>query len=260
MESLWLPAQRAHIRYRDFDGAEPALVLLHGLGSASSLDFPRIARQPALSAFRFILPDFLGFGSSDRPADFDYSLESHAETVYELLEHLGLSQVCLFGHSMGGAVAVALTAAHPDLVDRLVLAEANLDPGVGQASKRIAAQTEERYVREGHERFVTVIQRSIETAGTPTSYGDALAMADPVAMHRSSVGLIRGTVPAQRDLFLSWTMPRAFIFGERSLPDPDVENLRAGGIDVRIVPGAGHDMMHENPEGFGRVLLEAFGL
>ena len=260
MKSLWMPEHRAHIRFHDFPGAEPTLVLLHGLGSASSADFPAIARQPVLSQFRLILPDFLGFGFSDKPADFDYSLEGHAETVYQILHHLGLSNVCLFGHSMGGAVAIALTASHPELVSRLVLAEANLDPGIGQASKMIAAQTESEYVAKGHAQFLQSIEQGIQHSPGLACYAGALGVADPTAVHRSAVGLIRGTVPPQRQLFLSMTIPRSFIFGELSLPDPDLDNLRFGHINVLVVPRAGHAMMHDNPEGFGLALLQSFGL
>jgi pimeloyl-ACP methyl ester carboxylesterase len=260
MKSLWMPQHRAHIRFHDFPGTEPAIVLLHGLGSASSADFPAIARQPALSRFRFILPDFLGFGFSDKPADFDYSLESHAETVNQILHHLGLSSVYLFGHSMGGAVAVALAAAHPESIRRLVLAEANLDPGVGGASKMIAAQTENDYVTGGHTQFLRSIEQGIPQSPGLTCYAGALRVASPVAVYRSAVGLIRGTVPPQRQLFLSMKIPRSFIYSELSLLDPDMDSLRAGGINIFIVPKAGHAMMHDNPEGFGLALRQSFDL
>jgi pimeloyl-ACP methyl ester carboxylesterase len=260
MKSLWLPEQRSFIRFHDLPGAEPALVLLHGLGSASSADFPAAARGPGLARRRVLLPDFLGFGFSDKPADFDYSLESHAETVYRIIRHLGLSSVFLFGHSMGGAVAVALAAAHPEIVGRLVLAEANLDPGVGGGSKIIAAQAESDYAAGGHAEFLAGVEREAEQTPGEAGYLGALRVADPLAVHRSAVGLIRGTVPPQRQLFLSMKIPRAYIFSGQSAGDPDVENLRAGGIRVLIVPKAGHGMMDDNPEGFASALRSSFDL
>jgi pimeloyl-ACP methyl ester carboxylesterase len=260
MKSLWIPECSAFIRFHDLPGAEPAIVLLHGLGSASSADFPAIAHQPALSRLRFVLPDFFGFGFSDGPDNFDYSLQSHAETIYQILRSLDLSNVYLFGHSMGGAVAIALTATHPKLIDRLVLAETNLDPCTSQASKTIAAQSESDYVAKGHTQFLKSIEQEIQHTPSLSCYVGALKMADPKAMHRSAVGLTRGTVPSRRQLFLSMKMPRAFIFGKYSLPDPDVEYLRSCGINVLIVPKAGHAMMHDNPEGFATALLQSFQL
>jgi pimeloyl-ACP methyl ester carboxylesterase len=260
MKTLWLPDSHAYIRFHDLPGSEPAVVLLHGLGSASSADFPAVSRAPGFSELRTILPDFLGFGFSDRPTDFAYSLELHAESIYSILRYLGLKDVYLFGHSMGGTIAIALAAAHPELIRRLVLAEANLDPGIGGGSKIIAAMTEGEYIAGGHDRFVQTLAEGLKRSPNDAGYVGALRRADLVAMHRSAVGLIRGTVPSQRELFFGMTIPRAFIFGELSLPDPEPDRLRAAGIEVLVVPGAGHGMMDDNPEGFGAALAQAFGL
>ncbi len=142
-------------------GVNPAIIFLHGLGSASSADFPLIARTECFSRYRCILPDFFGFGFSDRPRNFDYSLESHAETIHMILRHLNTSGVYLFGHSMGGTIAIALASAHPELICRLVIAEANLDPGIGQGSKIIANQSEGFYVAEGHRQYIENMKKSI---------------------------------------------------------------------------------------------------
>jgi len=258
MKSLRIPQFDAYVRFHDLPGDEPAFVMLHGLGSASSADFPSITRGPGLSRSRFILPDFLGFGYSDRPGDFDYSLQAHAETIFEILNHLNLSGVHLFGHSMGGTIAVVLAAAHPKLVARLVLAESNLDPGKSEASRMIAGQSERDYVTRGHAQFIQSIRQGIREAPGLASYAGALEIADPKAMYRSAVGLMQETRPTPRERFLSIKIPRAFMVGEHTLPDPDVERLQADGIDVLTVPQAGHAMMHDNPDGFTSTLLRAF--
>lgn len=54
-------------------------------------------------------------------------------------------------------------------------------------------------------------------------------------------------------------IPRAFLFGARSLPDPDTAFLAERGIKVFIVPAAGHAMMDDNPDGFAEILAAAFG-
>ena len=93
--------------------------------------------MPALVGHHSVLVDLLGHGYSDGPQDFNYSLEEHAQTVAELLEHLALRDCVLFGHSMGGAVAITLAALRPELVSQLVIAEGNLDPGGGIISAAI---------------------------------------------------------------------------------------------------------------------------
>jgi pimeloyl-ACP methyl ester carboxylesterase len=52
-------------------------------------------------------------------------------------------------------------------------------------------------------------------------------------------------------------VPRAFLFGERSLPDPELERLASQGIDVLVVPKAGHDMPFDNPAGLAEITAQA---
>src|SRR4051794_607587 len=131
----------ANLRYHDLPGQAPTCVYLHGLGSASSADFPLIVRDPQLTGYRAVLIDLLGFGYSDRPATFPHTMEAHADTVARLLDHLGIDQCHLVGHSMGGSVAIALAAARPDLVSGLVVAECNFDPEDATFSKMVVDQS-----------------------------------------------------------------------------------------------------------------------
>ncbi|WP_367870051.1 alpha/beta fold hydrolase [Streptomyces aureus] len=135
MRELFLAGRRAYIRWIELPGVEdgPVRVFVHGLGCTSASDFAHIAAHPALGGGRALLVDLLGYGLSDRPADFDYRMESQAEAVAAVLDHLGLTGVDLVGHSMGGAVTIHLAAARPELVARLVVAEPNLY-GAGERS------------------------------------------------------------------------------------------------------------------------------
>jgi pimeloyl-ACP methyl ester carboxylesterase len=261
MESLYLPQWQAFLRYMNLPGDLPVHVYISGLGGAALPTFAHILRYPGLGNNQALLVDLLGHGYSDQPDRFDYALESHANTVALLLEHLGLSACSVIGFSMGGAVAITLAAQRPDLVARLVVVEGNLDPGGGSVSRGIAAQSEEEFARGGY----AALLDGLRTAGQG---GDALAatvagmfqVAAPHALHRSAVALVRGTEPTMRKHLLQLAMPRCYLFGEHTLPDPDTEFLPAQGIPVLTVPDAGHGMMWENPAGFASVLQKALAL
>jgi pimeloyl-ACP methyl ester carboxylesterase len=97
---------------------EPALYV-HGLGGASTnwTDLAALlAGRLAGSAL-----DLPGFGRSGPPARRDYSIRGHARVVIRLLERTPGGPVHLFGNSMGGAIAVVVAAARPDLVRTLTL-------------------------------------------------------------------------------------------------------------------------------------------
>ncbi len=101
-----------------YDGAEPA-VYVHGLGGASTnwTDLMYLL-APRLAGTAIDLP---GFGWSDPPPRRNYRLAMHVRAVEAYVEHSGGEPVHLLGNSLGGAVAVRLAAARPDLVRTLTL-------------------------------------------------------------------------------------------------------------------------------------------
>ena len=252
MRSLRIDGTSGQLRYADLCGDASPIVYLHGLGSASSYAFPEIATHPKLREHRSILVDFLGFGYSDRPATFGYSIHDHAETAAQLLDHLGVESAVVFGHSMGGAVALLAAGLQPDRVDRLVIAEGNLDPEPGIVSGIITRWTEAEYVANGHSRFV----REMRTHGF-ADYARTLEAASPIAVHRTAVDLIGDRDPTFRDLLVRLSIPCTFLFGDENLADPDVERLPQDGIPVVVVPDAGHDMMADNPDGLAVAIARA---
>src|SRR5690349_1641089 len=96
------------IRWSELAGDEPARVFVHGLGSTAVGHFLEIAADPRLGGHRSLLIDLLGFGLSDRPQDFDYSIEGHALAIAAALDHAGLADVDLVGHSLGGSTSILL--------------------------------------------------------------------------------------------------------------------------------------------------------
>ena len=251
MRTLHLTDLHAHLGYHDLHGSEPACVYLHGLGTASSADFPTIARHPALVAYRALLVDLLGFGFSGRPAAFSYSLEAHAETVARLIEHLGLRGCHLVGHSFGGSVAVVLAANRPDLIGGLIVAESNLDLEDATLSRMIADQTEEAYVAAGHTALVAQAEGWAIQDTVMASFPGTLRAADPQAMHRSATALAAGSL---RELFFGLTLPRTYLFGASTLPHAHEALLRASGVPMVVIPDAGHAMMGENPDAVARAV------
>jgi pimeloyl-ACP methyl ester carboxylesterase len=153
---------------------------------------------------------------------------------------------------MGGAIAIVTAARNPGTVRRLVLSEPNLDAGGGFFSRPIARQREADYVARGHAEAV----RSAIAQGH-TIWAGSLLVSDPRAMHRGATSLVRGGSPPWREQLRSLAIPRAVIFGARSLPDPDTERLPEIGVAVRIVADAGHSMAWENPSGYAEAIRSA---
>jgi pimeloyl-ACP methyl ester carboxylesterase len=254
MEALFLKHADAFLRYQDLPGSKPPHVFLAGLGGTASALFPRVVRAAPLSTYRAIIPDWLGCGLSDRPETFGYTMNDHADTIAQMLDDLQVTGCTLVGHSMGGAVAITLAAQRPDLVRRLILAEANLDAGGGAFSRSIAEVPEDEFVQRGYHQLIQALQSDSRAGKRNPIFTGLIQIAAPHALHRSAVSLVQGAQPSWRDQLYQLTMPRAFLFGEYSLPDPDSEILPAHGIKVAVVSRGGHGMVWENPDGFAEAI------
>jgi pimeloyl-ACP methyl ester carboxylesterase len=98
----------------------PVVVLVHGLGGRSE-DWINLAPFLSKAGFRVYLPDLPGYGRSERPADFSYSVPDEAAALVGFLDALGIKQVDLGGWSMGGWIVQRVAAGHPERVRRLML-------------------------------------------------------------------------------------------------------------------------------------------
>lgn len=96
------------------------VLLVHGLGGRAE-DWENLMPWFTRWGFRVYLPDLPGYGHSDRPADFSYSVSDEAQAVVGFMDAVGLKQVDLGGWSMGGWIAQRIAIAHPDRVRHLML-------------------------------------------------------------------------------------------------------------------------------------------
>ena len=106
-----------NIRYRVRGSGFP-VVLLHGLGGFLEMWWLNVVDLS--SKYKVYAVDLPGHGLSDRAAN-SYDLDSATEYASGVVAALGLKQVNLIGHSMGGAISANLAAKSPGLIQRLVL-------------------------------------------------------------------------------------------------------------------------------------------
>lgn len=109
--------------YVEGPAAGQAVVLVHGLGGRSE-DWRNLAPYLARAGFRVYLPDLPGYGQSEKPRDFSYSVRDQAAVVVGFFDALGLKKVDLGGWSMGGWIVQLVAAEHPERVRRLMLFDA----------------------------------------------------------------------------------------------------------------------------------------
>jgi lipase len=101
----------------------PQILAVHGLTGHGRRWHTLVTRH--LPEFAVIAPDLIGHGRS--PWAAPWSIDANVDALAGLLDADADGSVVVVGHSFGGAVALNLAAARPDLVAALVL----LDPAVG---------------------------------------------------------------------------------------------------------------------------------
>jgi len=112
------------LHYEDA-GSGDAMVLVHGW--CCDLRFMAPQASHFAKGGRVMSLDLRGHGESDKPRQ-RYSIEGHADDVAWLCGELGLARPVVVGHSMGGAVALALAAARPELARAIVMLDGAILP------------------------------------------------------------------------------------------------------------------------------------
>lgn len=129
-ESHWYTtSDGVRMHYLD-EGAGIPVVIVSGL-LGWSFQFRNLVRYLVDDRHRVIVIDHVGFGLSDKPENFDYSLDAHIENLVEILmKHLQLPRFHLITHGVGSPVAIGFAVLHPDRIRRIVLLNCPCFPGV----------------------------------------------------------------------------------------------------------------------------------
>jgi haloalkane dehalogenase len=112
--------RRDHRLYvRDYPGAEPAIILMHGFPDNLHL-YDRVV--PLLAEGRRVVTfDFVGWGKSDKPAGYSYTASNQTGDLDAIIEHLQLGSVVVVAHDASGPPAIDWALDHPERVSALVL-------------------------------------------------------------------------------------------------------------------------------------------
>ena len=100
-------------------GKGEPVILLHGLG-ASSYSW-RYALPELAKHYEVFAPDLPGFGRTDKPRDFDYSIHGLHTWIVAFMDQMGLKSARFAGNSMGGVISLWTAMEAPARVERMAL-------------------------------------------------------------------------------------------------------------------------------------------
>lgn len=242
-------------------GEGAPLVLLHGLfGAAGNWG----AIQKRLAAGRRVIAlDLRNHGSSGRDAAMDYP--AMAADVAETLAALDAAPAAVLGHSMGGKVAMALALARPALVERLVVADiapVTYPPALrGYAAAMQAVPLHPGLTRREAD---AALAEAVPEANVRAFLLQNLRFGEGAPHWRLGLGEIAAAMPVMEafpEFAARYDGPVLVLNGERSNYIRPAHHDRILALFPRAafatVPGSGHWVHAENPQGF-LGLLEPF--
>jgi pimeloyl-ACP methyl ester carboxylesterase len=251
-------------RSREVPGSGLPVVYVHGLLSTSA-SYKRVL-GPASAGHPAVAVDLPGYGLSDRPWPYDYTVGGQAESLLRYLDARGFERVVLVGNSLGGAVCLVVAAARPSRVAALVLVgsaspvssipwsfrllrapvigelemELLIRPVVELGKRHRLFARGERVTKEG----VDEDWRSIRVPGT----------------RRAALAAVRSSSRGFEGYLARIRTPTLVLWGKDDRILPPAEGLRLSteipGARLVVLPDTGHVPQEETPEEFSRAVSQ----
>jgi pimeloyl-ACP methyl ester carboxylesterase len=237
------------LRVSDGGSGEPAIVLVHGLGS--ELETWRPVLDLVRTSHRVVAYDQRGHGGSDPAAE--YSVEALADDLGRIVDALGLRKFWLAGHSFSGTVISAYAAKHPERVTGVVYVDA-----VGDASH--AAMDLKEYFRKHDEGMTPARLRE--------NYSEELG---PIAKPATREAVLRSSATMDLKAYAALRASMVAFDGlaaAAAYPGPRVA-IEAEGADFAVfgshlprtrriaIPNVSHWLMLDDPAATARAIEEA---
>lgn len=263
------------LAYRELPGTGVPILLVHGLGS-STQTWVDVPERLAAGGAHVIAVDLPGHGDSSKEPG-DYSLGAMANSLRDLLDHLGIERAHFVGHSLGGGVTLQFNYQFPHRVQSVVLVSSG---GLGEeifpvlraaslpGSELViraainpktmgAAAWLGRQLARVHIEPHALSPKALETASWLAEPDRRTAFVSTVRSVLSPAGQ---KVSAVDTLYLLDDVRVLIIWGDRDPMIPMSHGERAHSMvaDSRFVvfPGAGHEPHSFDPDRFTQLVLD----
>lgn len=254
----------ASTRYLE-QGKGDGVVLLHDVPGDARMW--RYSIDVLATRLRVLAPDLPGWGGSDMPRRFPYTLEALAEHVMAFLDALGIERAALAGLGLGGLIALEAALRHPERASRLVLSGIPCDStkvplGVNPPRSFLASQWYKRGVKGVVKR---ALERGLADRGNLPGdllegYARSLKRGRTIRGTAACCASIRKRLPSLRDDLRRLTVPTLLVWGEKDTVTPVEQAQRLAEAlpqaGLHVLPHVGHYALDEMPAGFNGAVLD----
>lgn len=253
MHTYAFDKQNNTLRWHDILAAGTPLIYLHGLGCASSSDYPPVVTAREYPQIRSWLVDIPGAGFSDKPVSNIYNSSTLALLLYSWISSTCVPCFNLFGHSAGAFIALKLARLMSGNVSQLILCEPGLSEYGISFLEQICAKGEAEFINTGFSQLLETLKTEGNDAWLgpfQTSSPQAIYQWAGSALADSSTDWI-GTLAKLR------VDKKGIILSDTASQETITQYIQAG-CQVIQVPNSGHLMAYDNPEGLAAAISLLF--
>jgi haloalkane dehalogenase len=260
------------VHYID-EGAGPPLLFCHGAPTWSFL-YRHIVKA-LRDRYRCIAVDHLGFGLSERPAGFGYTIAEHTAILGELIDHLRLDGFVLMGHDWGGPIGLGAVTARADRLRGIVLGNTLFWPIEAMANRAfsmiMSSRPMQRRILEENFLVERVLLAELGRKLTAAE-ADHYRAVQPTAEARRGLAMMPREIRAARPLLdqlardvpvLLGDKPVLVVWGMRDMvfrPNACIPRIRESFADLDVVelPGARHFIQEHAPDAIAAAIAKRF--
>ncbi len=257
MSSIVTPQGIVH--YEAYGRGQP-VILLHGWINSWGVWQDSMMAIADRGRYKVYALDFWGFGESAKSSALPFQVSSYVQMVDQFMERLGILRAPVFGHSMGGTVALSLALEQPDKIPKVAVVGSPIDGrslhlflkmgGVGWIARfiwrfpillNVVIRMVLVYDTDKVKKMILHDVSQTSTESFFRSIGD---------LHHTD---LRPRIPHIR-------IPALGVFGERDIiVNPGQSRVLAGGVPharVIMFKQSGHFPMLDEPDSFNEALLD----
>lgn len=246
---------------------QPSLIFLHGSGPGASgysnfhLNFPFFAEL----GYHVLVPDYLGYGLSDKPEDIHYTSTLHVEVLHEFLQSKGVDRAVLVGNSLGGAIAFQYALTYPGQVAKLVvMGPGGVEEPALWAGEMSGLRCMGTFIQERKTDQASFRELLHHIVASPDTITDGVISARlPVWQQQPSAVFSTMKVEVFAERLAELQMPVLCLWGQKDnfLPVRHALQVAEWVSDVRVIISSrsGHWFMLEEPDYFNREVLAFLG-
>jgi len=243
--------QKDLLRWQDVCYGASPLIYIHGLGCASSSDYPAVIASDAYCRHRSWLVDLPGAGFSDKPDANLYGTTAQAQTLESWIVSTGIKRCSLFGHSAGAFIALKLAAAMPAKVNNLILCQPGLNEYGVSLLESIIAMDEDEFVAHG---FSQLLENLKEDGGNEAWLGPFAVCSAQAIYQWAGAALADYDNGNWISALKALRTPKKAVILSDSTPLNDIRLYHQAGCRVEIVAHSGHMIAYDNPDGLAAAI------